>query len=302
MAPAVTAYGNKDYLKVREITARVIKDNPKVPLALPLHGWSQLQLGDLDNALSDFKKVQAEYPDNFHGYLGEAWVLIKRGELERSDKLLDKAEQWMDQHQRTLLRATRGWVAFYRNDLVEAERQFLRAEEDRIWEDWTYYHIESSVLATWTTMPWVGMGWVETARGNTANAIEAFNKGLSRDASCHLCYAGLAHLAEMDGKIDRAIRFATEGLMVSRHDPELVAQLNALLLKNKSLDKSLEVYTKLVKKNGDDPLYLTNLGYVYLHQNDTEQAEKLFRRALSIAPYHELAMVGLSRLENQSAL
>jgi tetratricopeptide (TPR) repeat protein len=301
MCLAVSAYGNKDYLEAREITARVIKDNPNLPLALTLHGWSQFQLGELNIALSDFKKIQAEYPDNFHGYLGEAWVLIQRGKLEQAEKLLDQAELWMNQHQRTMLRVTRGWVAFYRDDLVEAERQFLQAEEVLFLKDRSDLRIESNILASQSTMPWVGMGWVKTIGGNTAGAVKAFKKGLSRDSSCHFCYAGLAHISEKDGKIDRAIHYAEAGLLVSRYDPELVAQLNRLLQKKNSPIKSREVYTRLVKKSRDNPLYLASLGHIYLSQNDPEQAEKLFLKALAIDPHHELATSGLSRLKNQAA-
>ncbi len=297
MGTAISAYGNKDYLKAREITAQQIKSNPNDPLVLTLHGWSRFQLGDLNGAQQVFKKLQAGYPDNFHGYLGQAWVLIKRGKPEQTDKLLDHAERWMDQHQRTMLWATRGWVAFYRNDLAEAERLFLQAENDLFMEDWIYYHIDHKVLASWASMPCVGLGWVEDAWGNRAGAIKAFKEGLNRDTSCHLCYAGLAHIAETEGKIDQAIRYATHGLMVSRHDPELVVQLNGLLQKRRSLEKSEEVYTQLVQRNGDDPLYLANLGFVYLHQQDSAQAERMFRRALAIDPSHGPATIGLSRIQ-----
>jgi tetratricopeptide (TPR) repeat protein len=300
MCTAVSAYGNKDYLKVREITARVIQDNPNLLQALTLNGWSQFQLGDLDSALSDFKKIQLEYPENFHGYLGEAWILIMHGNLEMSEKLLDKAQWWMGQHQQPMLRAARGWIAFYRNDLAEAERHFIQAEEDLFWEDKPSYRIESTVLASWSTLPWVGMGWVETAKGNIPGANKAFNKGLIRDTSCHLCYAGLSFIAEKEENIDKALRYAEQGLSVSRHDPELVATLNRLLKKKNSLEKSLEIYHRLVKKSGDDPLYLANLGYVYLYQNDLEQAEKQFRIALSIDPGHALATTGLLLIESQS--
>ncbi len=296
MGSAITAYGNKDYLQVREITAQQIKNKPNDPLVLTLHGWSQFQLGDLNGAMKTFKKLHAGYPNNFHGHLGQAWVLIKRGKWEQTDQLLAAAERWMDQHQRTMLWATRGWVAFYRKDLAEAERMFLQAENDLFMEDWQYYHIDHKILASWSTMPCVGLGWVEDAWGNRADAKKAFKEGLRRDASYHLCYAGLAHIAETEGKIDQAIRYAAQGLMVSRHDPELVARLNELLLKKNSPDISQEVYTRLVEKNGNDPLYLANLGHVYLHRKEPAQAERLFRKALTIDPTHESATTGMSRI------
>ncbi|MES9905912.1 MAG: hypothetical protein ABW168_24965 [Sedimenticola sp.] len=52
----------------------------------------------------------------------------------------------------------------------------------------------------------------------------------------------------------------------------------------------------MVKGSPDDPLYLSNLGYVYFYLDMQQLAGERFHQALAIEPNQPLAQSGLARL------
>ncbi len=290
---ALAAYGAKDYVRTLQLTAATDKDwQSRV-----LHAWSRFQLGYLQGALDEFRALQRDDPARFHPWLGEAWVMMKQEHLDRVPALLDQAERWMGQHQRPMLFAARGWLAFYRGRLDEAGDWFDKTEEALYFEDAEYISIARSVMQTWNTLPWVGRGWIALSRNDPAAADRAFSRGLEHDERCHLCYAGLSAVAEHRGDVEAALQLAIDGLRVSRHDPELVVILNRLLAARNDLELSERIYRELVTVSDGDPLYLANLGYVWLYLGRFEEAARAFEKTLAIEPGQRLATLGLAEVQ-----
>ncbi|MES9855977.1 MAG: hypothetical protein ABW166_05165 [Sedimenticola sp.] len=67
-------------------------------------------------------------------------------------------------------------------------------------------------------------------------------------------------------------------------------------MKRDSLDRRRAVYERLVKGSPGDPLYLSNLGYVYLYLDMQQLAGDQFHQTLAIEPNQPLAQSGLARL------
>ena len=292
----VEAYGDKDYVTVYRLGEAARKQGELKGVPRYLHAWALFQLQYYPQARAEFAAIHRDKPSEFHGWLGEAWIAIKQRRLDDAERFLKKAEQWMGQHQRPMWYAARGWVAFYRNRLDEAERLFDQTEESLYFPDAEYISIPQGIMRTWNTLPWVGRGWVAVARGRPDEARKQFSRGLEHDATCHLCFAGLAAVAESEGKIDKAIEQAVAGLKVSRHDPELVGTLNRLLARRGDLGLSSRIYEELVKTSDGDPMYRANLAWVRVYQGRLEEAHRLFRQALEVEPGLYMAKSGLQRV------
>lgn len=287
------AYGAKDYVRTLQLTGKASASwQDRV-----LHAWSWFQLAHYQEALREFRAMQKDQPSRFHPWLGEAWVMMKRGRFDKVPPLLDRAERWMGQHQRPMLFAARGWLAFYRGELDRAADWFDKTEEALYFEDAEYISIATGIMQTWNTLPWVGRGWVALARGDLETAERAFSRGLEHDVRCHLCHAGLSAVAERRGNVEDALQPAIAGLRTSRHDPELVVTLNRLLLARNDLELSERVYRELVDTGDNDPLYLANLGYVWLYQGRFEDAARAFEQALAAEPGQLLATRGLAEVQ-----
>jgi len=294
---AIDAYGAKDYVSTLQITGEQEKSGDTTKVSRTLHAWAWFQLGHYNEALREFRRLQQDEPNDFHPWLGEAWILMKQGQFQQVPALLDKAEKWMGQHQRPMLYAARGWLAFYQGNIDQAAELFDATEQHLYFEDANFINIPEGIMRTWNTLPWVGRGWVAISRGKPEAAEKAFLKGIENDPGCHLCYAGLTALAEQHGDIDQAIEFAKKGLAVSRHDPELVTTLNRLLVAKAKPKLAEHIYRELVKISHNDPLYLANLGYIHLYRGEIEEAAKAFSQALRDEPGQYLASSGLKQIQ-----
>jgi len=289
----VDAYGNKDYVGALQLSEERIRGGTANKVDRVLHAWSLFQLGYLDRALDEFRQISRKDQSNFHGWLGQAWIMMKKGGYEQVPPFLDEAERWMGQWQRPMLYAARGWLAFYQGDLERAEKFFGLTEAALYFEDAEYIPIPLPLMRTWKTLPWVGRGWVAVVRGDLAEAGRSFLRGLEHDPSCHLCYAGLAEVASRQGETNEAIQFATRGLSLTRHDRELTDKLNRLLWKKNDPELSMKVYRELVDSSKGDPLYRANLGYLYLYRGQFDKALDNFQQALRDEPGQPLASRGL---------
>lgn len=295
----VDAYGDKDYVGAIRLSEKHIQDGNDTKVDRILHAWALFQLGYLHKAQTEFNQLTHNNPESFHGWLGQAWVLMKQRRFKQVPGKLAQAERWMAQHQRPMLYAARAWLAFYTGDIDTASALFDKTEASLYFEDAAYIHIPASIMDTWNTLPWVGRGWIALARRKPEQAQRMFQRGIDHDDSCHLCYAGLAQTALAGGDLDKAISLAQKGLAVSRHDPELTATLNRLLWKKNDPKLSLDIYTKLVEQSRNDPLYLANLGYLYLYRGQQTKARQSFEAALAEEKGLRLAKVGLATLANR---
>ncbi|MES9858372.1 MAG: hypothetical protein ABW166_17490 [Sedimenticola sp.] len=276
----VVAYGTKDYLSVRDMTAKKLK-TLDTPLAIALNAWGHFQLGDLDLAMQGFKRVQEESSSFFHGHIGEAWVLLKYGQLEQAEKAIDRAEKWMDAHQHAVLFASRGWLSFYRGDLDGASKWFDKTEDSMHHVDFVFYGIDRTIWNTWAALPWVGRGWIALSRQQWSESEAAFKHGIEWDESCHLCYSGMVDLYQAQGRDDEALDAAVKGLSVVRHDTELVGKLNAMLTKRENPALSQRIYSELVAVSHGDPLYLANLGYAQMYMQEPVASEQTFKEGIT---------------------
>ncbi len=297
----VNAYGNKDYLGAMRISGKRIQGGGANRIDRILHAWSLFQLGYFDKALREFQALARQRPTEFHAWLGQGWVMIKKGRFDRATHYLDEAQRWMGQWQRPMLFAARGWLAFYKKEYDRAAALFDLTQQSLYFEDKEYIPIPEPLMETWETLPWVGKGWVAIVKGQLDKADNYFKRGLVHDASCHLCYAGLSEVAARNGALNDAIDLAVKGLSVVRHDNSLTAQLNRLLWKKNDLALSKQIYEKLVKTSRGDSLYLANLGYLYLYRGEADKAEQLFHEALRKEPGLILAKRGLALIARPTA-
>ncbi len=282
--PQVDHYFDRDFIKAA-ITARgALADNPGDTQALEILAWSELHQGRDAYAKRLFERLEAIRPKNFQAVIGGAWARIKLNEFKDAEIYLDRAEALAFDQEAFMVVYGRGWLALKQGDLERAHDQFRFAETFYV-----DYRLGGSD-------PREALGRVAMARGRTGQAETHFRTALARNERCHTCYLGLARLSHGRGRYREALAFALKGVRLVRHDMELVALLDDILVEIGDVDLATRSYMDLIVLYPRDTVYQVRLGRVMEAQNQFHAARARYRAALELSPGDFSAARGLASI------
>jgi tetratricopeptide (TPR) repeat protein len=293
----VKHFADNDFTGSRQLASQFLEKDPSDADNIGLVAWNDFMLGRWPQALAGFRTLREEHPNNIDGYLGKAWVLLKRGNLDEAEKYMDKAEIWAGQAQYFMMRDIRGWLALKRGDLDLAEKYFDQAEKQLLFDDWAYIQIPKEVEASWSSGPPVSKGWLAVTRGDWETAEKYFRQGLERDPLCYHCRDGLARAALVRNDRNEAIRQALEGLKAVNYDNGLLGLLDYLLALEGDADLTVRTYAALAKARPDSARYAAAHASALLSAGRYADAEKTVREALQKWPDDSLLLSTLARVQ-----
>jgi len=127
-------------------------------------------------------------------------------------------------------------------------------------------------------------GQLSLAQSNYPAAIDYFSRSLQLnkkvDTNLYLMTA-----YKENGQINKAINLLEAELKLTPNNPRYTRLLAELYATN-SPKNAINSYQKLLKKNPNDVVALNNIAWVYIEQNDFDQAIVFSTKAKNIAPNH----------------
>ncbi len=283
---------NKNFNKSREYALEALGENPDDEDVLGIYGWAEFMLDNYIAAENAFKKLEEVDPGQFDAALGQAWTAIKLGRYDGAEPFLDEAEDRADDTQEPMVVDARAWLEAKRGNPDKARELFLAEEKIDIWGG-----PRGNVKLPKEDDPMVGLGWLELNAGNLEEAEKYFKKGLYRKKDCFFCRDGLARIALQEKKLEKALKHAVAGARATNHNNGLVALVDTVLVQINDAETSEETYTKLAKRHDEDALYQNKLGFLYLAQNKTSDANEAFKKSQELEPGNVLATIGMGRLD-----
>lgn len=254
-----------------------------------LLGWSYLKLGDLARAKAEFERGLAlgpREPNAYYAHEGLGWVAYRTGDLDRSLAAFGEALRLQPGYHNA--HDGLGWVYLARRDAVRAEANFRAALERAPGDadarrglgfvayqrgDWNRA-IErfQQVLRDNEddTLSRSALGWALYYKGDDAGASRVFQEVARREPTWADPLAGLAWIAERQGRRDEAragfrAAIGKSAAYVASADPE--ASLRKLLARR---PEWIDLWREL--------------GWALYHQRAFALAEAEFRALLARHP------------------
>lgn len=247
-----------------------------------IYQLAMLELRDQrpDEARTRLRGLAAENPQNVGLVEVQAELALEErdwAELGRLEEQLAALEgetgtRWRYYRGRRLLveRLGDGQAAPEASDpvLIEVSQLAERIEQER---------------ATWGP-GWMLRGQVEELRGQTSEAIAAYESALRYGFENILVYQRLIGLLYRQGRIAEADRSLARLSDLTVYVPQLSALAISVSTGQGQLDRALQLATQGVAERPSDPWSHIWLGQTYLLANRLDEAEAEYRQAIELAP------------------
>jgi tetratricopeptide (TPR) repeat protein len=276
---------------------KVTRDAPSFREAQLGLGQLRLQQGRLEEAEAIFQKLSAAATPDVRPLDGLARVYAQRGELDRAmrmwESLLAKNPNSIPAREglaAAALRAGKYDVAIlqWRQVLVHnpkslqtqvslvgallGKRDFIGAAE-LCKQMYTSNPGDVSVAGLYAQ--------VLAKADRKKEAEEVYRQTIDLAPGDHRLMVNLAALlAERDAGLDEALKFAERARGKSPDDPKCSEAVGYILLKKKSYDRALQVYTGLADKYRNQPMYRYQIAWLEVEKGDRESARMHLKKLL----------------------
>src|SRR5690625_1399227 len=141
-----------------------------------------------------------------------------------------------------------------------------------------------------------GLGNIHYEQGNYSSALKMYQKAmeLGVDDSDVYYMVGLTFVQQTKGKL--AIPYLQRAAELDPSVPKLF-QYGLVMAQNHFLTEAQHILEQVIQKKPKHPDALYNLGMIYLHKNERDNAKELFKKAIIIQADHLLAIRALRMLE-----
>ena len=139
------------------------------------------------------------------------------------------------------------------------------------------------------------MGMAHLSFGNTAEAVQFWQRCLKIDPRRPDVYDGMAQVAEAKGEYDKAIELWRKVLQINPRLPDIRNKLAGVLIDSGKLNEAiavLEEELEVAPEQRSSPLIL--LGKAYLQLREYAKAQEFYEAAVEIEPDHPGAWYGLA--------
>ena len=263
-----------------------------------LLGWSYLKLGDLGRARTELERglvLGPRDPNAYYAHEGLGWIAYRTGDQNRALAAFNEALRLTPGYHNA--HDGLGWVYLARRDVVRAEASFMAAlkiapddRDARRGLGFVAYHRGEWVAAierfqtllreqAGDTLTRSALGWAHHYKGDTAAARRIFQDVARREPTWADPLAGLAWVAEREGRRDEA-----------------KASFSASIVKSATYVATADPAASLRKLLAGRPEWLDlwrELGWALYHQRATSLAEAEFRALLQRHPKDAGGLRGL---------
>ena len=222
-----------------------IKPRPKKPTNVKTQNESADHLnaanklgatGKLDEAIAEYEKATATWPDNHLAWYGLATIHIARGAWDKAAAALDEAT------------ATRPDVALYQMWRGVAAYELEMAHPDTANFDHAIEYLSRSVAAApraWRAHYYLGK--IARAQAEPRNAAEHFTKTIEANPAEVGPYIALAELYRKWDDADRAVAVAELGTTTAPKSADLWFVLGMAYERKRDTDKAIAAFTKAME-------------------------------------------------------
>lgn len=302
----------KKYAEAREEFAELKKtfpENREVAFAV---GLLSLQLGDVDSAISDFKKLLDQGYQNtdlVRYYLGQSYELKKNpAEAEKWYNAVEKGNQYLAAKVRVaVLMKEQGNLAGARSYLHniptsnEAEKVFIiQAEAQMLHDSGNYreaYAVLDRGLAQFPDSPNLLYDQAMAAEkiGKIRETEKSLNKLIRIQPDFAQAYNALGYtLVEHTTRYKEALPLLEKALNLSPQDPYTLDSMGWLQFKMGNVPSSID-YLKRAYAGRRDPEIAAHLAEVLWVQGKHEDAKKLLQSSLKENPGNEVLIKSLKK-------
>ncbi len=302
----------KNYAEAREEFAELKKtfpENREVAFAV---GLLSLQLGDVDSAISDFKKLLDQGYQNtdlVRYYLGQSYELKKNpAEAEKWYNAVEKGNQYLAAKVRVaVLMKEQGNLAGARSYLHniptsnEAEKVFIiQAEAQMLHDSGNYreaYAVLDRGLAQFPDSPNLLYDQAMAAEkiGKIRETEKSLNKLIRIQPDFAQAYNALGYtLVEHTTRYKEALPLLQKALNLSPQDPYTLDSMGWLQFKMGNVPSSID-YLKRAYAGRRDPEIAAHLAEVLWVQGKHEDAKKLLQSSLKENPGNEVLIKSLKK-------
>ncbi len=268
--------------EAEKLVSEVLKENPKDMVATRTMGLLALAKKDGLNAVSNFRLLVQDQPQNPEArlLLARAHLLNKEKEQarEQAKKALELKPDYLDA--RNFLYGTYLQDKDYKG-AIDTIQSYLR------YNDKDLYNLAA-------------LGEVYAIKGDFAAAQAAYKKITSVDPKNPLGYFELARLELKQKKPDAAIPFLNEALARNPAFLPALQALTAIYLEKNQAPKAVEAVKKSLAQVPDNPTLLQMMGELSLLQKKPQEAIPYLEKALTRNP-RQLAALRLVVLAYQQS-
>jgi hypothetical protein len=158
--------------------------------------------------------------------------------------------------------------------------------------------IEQQIAATRPTQaePYFALGEAYRKFGKFQEAIRAYRQSISRAADDPRPYTAISGLLLTQGDVDGAITVLKPGVERMSEDTSLLNSLAVVYARAQRFGDALNLLSKAVRLNPDEPLTWLNLGVSLEAKGDRKGAGAAYRQAVTLQPDFALAKKYLDRV------
>jgi tetratricopeptide (TPR) repeat protein len=128
------------------------------------------------------------------------------------------------------------------------------------------------------------LGLLHLTLGNSASALECFDKAITLSPSNPLRYETIASILMSKGKFETAEDYLTRAVKLELVYPILYSQLGKALFSQKKLDKAVKFFEKALEKEPDNTSFLNSVGISLKELGRYEDAITHYNKALKHKP------------------
>jgi len=249
-----------------KLVEEILKENPKDMTALKIQGLIALSKKDGLKAVSNFRILTQDQPQN-----QENWLLLARAHLINNDKQLSKeaAKKALeikpdDMEARAFLYGIYLKDKDY-DDLIKLIKEYLRGDDKDV-------------------ANWGALGDVYALKGDDKEARNAFQKMIDLEPKNPLGYVKMAWLSQKNKQTEEAVRYLNTALQQNPNYYPALRFLLALYQEQKQPAKVLDAARAAVAGAPKNATMHQILGEVYLAQNQPEPAAAALEEALTLDP------------------
>jgi len=217
-----------------------------------------------------------------HNYLSLASVFFERGYPETSETFFQRALQDDPASAEALYGL--GSVYLQQQKLKDARESFERALK-----------LQSSYPGT-IPNAWNNLGILSAREGNTAAAIEFFQRALQIDPAHLIALLNLGNAYRQRKEWVEAKKTLQRAFDVGPDDPEVNYSLGIVCAQLEESDRAEEYLKRAVELRPVYPEGLNNLGVLYLRTKRPDEAVHRFEESIRVAPEYDQSYLNLARV------
>jgi len=140
------------------------------------------------------------------------------------------------------------------------------------------------------------------ATGKSKQAQKYFFKVIRIQPDNFFAHAHLSHIYWKQNRFDRAIFHGLRALPAYQNNADFLYYLGQVFQRVTLFKESIKYYEQSIAYNPDNPLTWNNLGLVKMFSFNLSDAEKIFRKALTMYPGKQSLMLNLGQCLNEQGL